>query len=55
MAKDLMPIPSPNRGGRQLAKINALWDVLLTSGEELSALMPSMLDSIKGRVMKGNL
>ena len=41
---DLPPVPSPKGDGCLLAKVNALRVVLSTSGEELSALMPSILD-----------
>ncbi len=37
--------------GSQMAKVNALWEVQSASGEELSALMPSILD----RAFKGEL
>ena len=37
--------------GRAQAKVNALWELQSASGEELSALMPSILD----KAFKGEL
>ena len=41
---DLTPVPSPKGDGCLLAKVNALWEVQSKGGEELSALMASILD-----------
>ncbi|HEY5731370.1 MAG TPA: hypothetical protein VIS72_15065 [Anaerolineales bacterium] len=48
---DLSPVPFPNGKGSLLAKVNTLRDPLSTGGEELSALMQSVLD----RAFKGEL
>lgn len=44
MAKNLTPVPSPKEEGRLLAKVNVLRVLQSTGGEELSALLPSVLD-----------
>jgi hypothetical protein len=51
MEKDLSPVPFPNGKGCLLAKVNALRELQSASGEELSALMPSILD----KAFKGEL
>ena len=51
MKSDLSPVPFPNGKGCLLTKVNALWELQSASGEELSALMASVLD----RVFKGEL
>jgi hypothetical protein len=45
MAKDLIPVPFPKGDGCPLAKVRALRELQSASGEELSALMPSILDN----------
>ncbi len=51
MAKDLSPVPSPKGNGCLLAKVDALQELQSAGGEELDALLPSLLD----RAFKGEL
>ncbi len=51
MKNDLSPVPFPSGKGCLLAKVNALRELQSASGEELSALMPSVLD----KAFKGEL
>jgi hypothetical protein len=51
MVKDFSPVPSPKGDGCLLAKVNTLRELQSASGEELSALMPSILD----KAFKGEL
>jgi hypothetical protein len=48
---DLTPVPSPSGEGCLLAKVNALRELQSKKGEELDALLPSVLD----RAFKGEL
>jgi hypothetical protein len=48
---DLTPVPSPKGDGCLLTKVNALRELQSTGGEELSALMASILD----KAFKGEL
>ncbi len=51
MGKDLTPIPSPKGEGCLPAKVNTPRELQSASGEELSALMASILD----KAFKGEL
>lgn len=44
MKSDLSPVPFPNGKGCLLAEVNALRELQVEGGEELSALMASILD-----------
>jgi hypothetical protein len=51
MAKDPSPVPFPNGKGCLQVMVNARREVQSASGEELSALMASLLD----KAFKGEL
>jgi hypothetical protein len=51
MAKDLTPDPSSKGDGCPLAEFNMLQELQSQTGEELSTLLPSVLD----RAFKGEL
>ena len=49
--RDLSPVPFPNGKGCLLAKVASLRELQSATGEELDALLPSVLD----RAFKGEL
>ena len=51
MKSDLSPVPFPNGKGCLLVKVNPLRELQSAGGEEMSALMPSILD----KAFKGEL
>lgn len=60
MAKDSTPVHPPKGDGCLLTKVNALWNVLFTGREELSALtlspsVASGMSSVLDRAFKGEL